>query len=68
MSIVPVLTSKQCAAESQLVADLAFLDQLTTDGLLSASQRNRLAARVASESGAVIGGFIWRFQLDKSQT
>lgn len=63
----PALTREQCAAEAQLLADLDFLDQLTTDRLLTTAQREALVARVAGDSVTVIGGFIWRFRLDKHQ-
>ncbi|KMY23670.1 AsnC family transcriptional regulator [Actinobaculum suis] len=54
-------------AEVDLTRQVAFIDQLAQAGALTTQEASAVLARIAGESGAVVGALIVRVRLDKTR-
>lgn len=61
------MTGEIFDAEVDLTRQVAFIDQLAQAGALTEQEANTVLARIADESGAVVGALIVRVRLDKTR-
>lgn len=61
------MNATQLASELQLATDVAFVDGLYTEGVISAQAHARILQQLAASSNAPFGALIWRVRLDKTR-